>query len=470
MMTDWFTNNRSQIYFVYGLVFFTLGIVILLQTRTYSRLRLARSLPWLGWFGVLHGFNEWGDIFIPLQMTQTGMQYFHVYDFIQHAVLAISFWCLFQFGIDLLRPSSRSWRWIRLIPTIVLVLWAIGPMVLGYIFSKDLETWHPFAYALTRYMLCVPGSILAGIGLLRQTKMQIEPLQVPRIGTNLRIAAGTLFAYAFFAGMITPKAGFFPASVINTEWFTATFYAPPPIFRSMIGLILLVTIFRALEIFNIETDRMIRSMEQGQVIAVERERIARDIHDGALQQVYASGLLAQSLRKKLKGVAENETSQLISTINQAIDQLRSFLPQLKPAPISIDLLGALAPIIEEAQRNLMIKTQWDDQKIPSLPPEQTSHLTAFVSEALSNVIRHSKSDHAEVRIFCQKKHMILEVEDSGTGIPIQAEPGYGLKNMRDRARLLGAELTINSLIGKGTLVRLDIPMEEIYDCHSPADR
>ena len=66
--------------------------------------------------------------------------------------------------------------------------------------------------------------------------------------------------------------------------------------------------------------------------------------------------------------------------------------------------------------------------------------------------------------------MILEVEDSGTGIPIQAEPGYGLKNMRDRARLLGAELTINSNIGKGTLVRLDIPMEEIYDCHSPADR
>jgi len=62
------------------------------------------------------------------------------------------------------------------------------------------------------------------------------------------------------------------------------------------------------------------------------------------------------------------------------------------------------------------------------------------------------------------------VEDTGIGIPIQAEPGYGLKNMRDRARLLGAELTINSSIGKGTLVRLDIPMEEIYDCHSPTDR
>ncbi len=470
MTTDWFTIYHTQVYFVYGLVFFVLGVVILLQTRSYSRLRLARDLPWLGWFGILHGFNEWGEIFIPIQVSSMGMQYFHIFDFIQHALLAISFWCLFQFGIELLRPSTRAWRWIRLIPTIVLAVWAIGPMILGYIFFRDIEAWHLFAYAVTRYMFCIPGSILAGIGLLRQTKLQIEPLHVPRIGTTLKIAAGTFFAYAFFAGLVTPKAGFFPASVINTEWFTATFFAPPPIFRSVIGLILLITIFRALEVFNIETDRMIRSMEQAQVIAVERERIARDIHDGALQQVYASGLLAQSLQKKVKGTADSESKQLISTINQAIDQLRAFLPQLKPTPKSIDILGALSPIIEEARRNLMITTHWDNQKIPSLPPEQTSHLTAFVSEALSNIIRHSKSEKADVRLFCQKKHLIIEIEDYGIGIAVQAEPGYGLKNMQDRAKLLGASLSINSSPGKGTVVKLDLPMEEKYVVHTSADR
>jgi signal transduction histidine kinase len=385
-------------------------------------------------------------------------------------LLAISFWCLFQFGIELLRPSTRAWRWIRLIPTIVLVIWAIGPMILGYIFFRDIEAWHLFAYAVTRYMFCIPGSILSGIGLLRQTKLQIEPLKVPRIGRTLKIAAWTFFAYAFFAGLVTPKASFFPASVINTEWFTATFLAPPPIFRSVIGLILLITIFRALEVFNIETGRMIRTMEQAQVIAVERERIARDIHDGALQQVYASGLLAQSLQKKLKGSAEIESEQLVSTINEAIDQLRAFLPQLKPTPKSIDILGALSPIIEEAQRNLVITTHWDNQKIPSLPPEQTSHLTALVSEALSNIIRHSKSDSADVRLFCQKKHLIVEIEDFGIGITVQAEPGYGLKNMQDRAKLLGALLTINSSPGKGTVVKLDLPMEDKNGSHTSVDR
>jgi len=470
MTIDWFNIYHTQIYFVYGLVFFVLGVVILLQTRSYSRLRLARDLPWLGWFGILHGFNEWGEIFIPIQVNSMGMEYFHIFDFIQHVLLAFSFWCLFQFGIELLRPSTRAWRWIRLIPTFVLAIWAVGPMILGYIFYQDIAAWHLFAYAMTRYMLCIPGSILAGIGLLRQTRIQIEPLQVPRIGRTLKVAAWTFFAYAFFAGLVTQKAGFFPASIINTEWFTATFFAPPPIFRSVIGLILLITIFRALEVFNIETGRMIRTMEQAQVIAVERERIARDIHDGALQQVYASGLLAQSLKKKIQGSAQSDADQLVSTINQAIDQLRAFLPQLKPTPKSIDILGALSPIIEEARRNLVIKTHWDNQKIPSLPPEQTSHLTAFVSEALSNIIRHSKSDTADVRLYCQKKHLIIEIEDYGIGIAIQAEPGYGLKNMQDRAKLLGALLTIKSSPGKGTVVKLDLPMEDKNGTHTSIDR
>ena len=154
-------------------------------------------------------------------------------------------------------------------------------------------------------MLCVPGSILSGIGLIHQARVQIKPLKVPLIGSMLKIAAGALFAYGFFAGIVVPKSFIFPASIINVDWFTTTFFFPPPIFRSFTGLILLISIIQALDVFTIETERMIRRMEQEQVIAVERERIARDIHDGALQQVYASGLMAQSLSKREKGKVKN---------------------------------------------------------------------------------------------------------------------------------------------------------------------
>ena len=470
MANDWFIENHTLVYFVYGLVFFILGVTVLLQTRSYSRLRLARNLPWLGWFGILHGLYEWGDIFIPIQLGNMGEHYFRLFDLISHLLLAGSFWCLFQFGIELMRPASKAWRWIRLIPSLVLVAWALGPMILGYVFSSDLAQWHSFAYAMTRYMLCFPGSILAGIGLLRQIKLQIRPLKLPKIERKLRVAAIALFAYAVLAGLVPPKSYFFPASVINADWFTATFIAPPPVFRSFVGLVLLWAILHALNVFNIETDRMIRAMEQEQVLAGERERIARDIHDGALQQVYAAGLLAQSLQKKLKGTGTAETTQLISSIDQAVEQLRAFLPQPGAVPTSFDLAGALAPVIEEAQRNITINTHWDTRKIPTLPAEQTSHVKAFLTEALSNVIRHSRSDTADIRIYCKKSHLMIEVEDFGVGIADEAEPGYGLKNMRDRVRLLGAKLSIESVAGKGTLVRLDLPMEMKNDAHPRNDR
>ena len=64
---NFFSVNHEIIYFIYGLVFFVLGLAIALQSRHSSRLDLARNLTWLAAFGFLHGFNEWGDLFIPLQ-------------------------------------------------------------------------------------------------------------------------------------------------------------------------------------------------------------------------------------------------------------------------------------------------------------------------------------------------------------------------------------------------------------------
>ncbi len=66
---SFFDLNRSLILFLYGQVFFILGLAIFLQSWRHSRLRLARDLRWLAGFGVLHGLHEWGLVFIPLQAT-----------------------------------------------------------------------------------------------------------------------------------------------------------------------------------------------------------------------------------------------------------------------------------------------------------------------------------------------------------------------------------------------------------------
>ncbi len=467
---EWFSINRPLVYFVYGQVFFILGLAIAMQSRRYSRLNLARSLPWLAGFGFLHGFNEWGDLFIPIQSQFLDTPIIAFLNSIQHFLLAASFALLFQFGIELMRPLPEKWRWLRLLPAGLFLVWLAGPFWAGLMFIQDVNQWHILVNVLARYELCLPGGLLAAYGLLRQTRIQITPLGLPRIGRTLKIAAGALAVYGLLGGLIVPAASFFPANVVNVETFTSIFLVPPPVFRSLAGLVLVVAVIRALEVFDIETDRMIRQMEEAQVVSIERERIARDLHDGALQQVYAAGLLAQSLGRQAKGPLREGMDRLVMTINQAIDQLRAFLPQLRPDPKSAELIPALEPVIEEARRAMTIDTLWETPAPPVLLPEQISHLVAFTREALSNALRHAQTPKIEIRLTCVDGHLRLAVRDFGRGLSTSPDAGYGLRNMRDRARLLGAELKFNSNPGKGTTVTLDLPMEEHNEPHPPVDR
>jgi len=96
----------------------------------------------------------------------------------------------------------------------------------------------------------------------------------------------------------------------------------------------------------------------------------------------------------------------------------------------------------------------------SLSPIRSDHVLAIVQEALSNVIRHSRA--SEVRISARKSDGELKVtiKDNGVGLPAEIQAGYGLRNMRDRARLLGGKIDIRNNNGRGTLVELSIPWKD----------
>lgn len=298
LLREWLLVNRPLILFVYGQVFFIFGFAILLRSRQRSRLSLARSLPWLAGFGVLHGLNEWGDLFLPIQQQFLSPPILVLLESFQLILLAVSFACLFQFGMELLRPFPKRWQWLRTLPFLVLILWLVGPFWFGLTLSEGTEEWRLWANVLARYMLCVPGGFLAGYGLLKQARLQIRPLGLVSIERMVNIAAGALITYGILGGLIVPAAPLFPANILNVDVFTQTLVFPPPVFRSLTGLVLAVAIIRTLEVFDVEMERLILHMEERQVISSERERMARDLHDGALQQVYAAGLLAQSLAKK----------------------------------------------------------------------------------------------------------------------------------------------------------------------------
>ena len=458
-----FENNRDLILFVYGMVFFTLGLMIALQSRRYSRLDLARSLKWLAAFGLIHGLHEWGDLFIPIQATYLNERSIQIWVILQLLLLSISFAFLFEFGVALLRPLGGI-RWPHGISVGIWLLWAIVSFLILLQVSQEFVAWRNTANALARYFIGFLGGLLAAYGLRQQTIHRIAPLNVPYIVNTLRVAGIALFLYAIFGGLVPPPVEFFPGNIVNSVTFTQTFGLPPLVFRSLIGLVLALTMFRALEVFDVENARMIESMEQQQILNAERERIGRELHDGAIQTVYTAGLLVESASKLAEPGSQvaGRLEKAMAVLNDAIHDLRRNLGELRPNPCDESLTVALHDLTSNPRFQSMVDISLD-LDIPdteALSPVCTDHVIAIVGEALANVIRHARARQVDINARLIGGRLIVTVQDDGVGLPRKLEAGYGLRNMRDRARLLDGQLEVTGVNGNGTIVELDIPWKE----------
>lgn len=455
--------NRDVIYFAYGLVFFILGLAIALQSRSSSRLDLARSLKWLAAFGFVHGFYEWGDLFIPIQSAYLAESTIRILNEIHLLFLAISFTLMFEFGAALLKPFEQA-RWLHgfslalLGAWIVLVYW---PLLRVF---PDSEAWHSAANAFARYFIGFPGGMLAAYSLRRHTLERIVPLRVPHIARMLQVAGVMLAIYALLGGLIPPPVPFFPGNWLNSQTVEQYLVFPPPVLRSAVGLALVFAIIRALEVFEVEARRMVEAMEQQQILAAERERIGRQLHDGAIQKVYTAGLLVESARK-LAGDADQVNERLekiIKVLNDAIGDLRSSLVELDSSPPEEPFPAALAKLAQDPRFRSMVEVSLsvDLPESEPLSPSRSGHLLAIVNEALSNVVRHARASQVRIAARKQEGRLELLIEDDGMGLPEKFRPGYGLRNMQDRARLLGGRLTLETINGRGTRVRLDAPWKD----------
>ncbi len=457
-----FTVNHELIYFIYGLMFFVLGLAIALQSRHSSRLDLAGSLNWFAAFGFLHGFHEWGDLFIPLQSAYLApglILYLRYFDLL---LLALSFACLYGFGLALLEPLKHR-RWLHVIFATLLVIW-LGLLSFPFRVSfVDFNTWYSAADALTRYLIGLPSGLLAAYALREHTLKRIAPLDVPRIVRALQLSGIAMALYALAAGLIPPAVPFFPGNWLNSDTFTQYLIFPPQLFRALIGLGMAMTTIRSLEIFDVETSRRIEAMEQDRMLADERERIARELHDGTIQKVYTAGLLVRSAENLAP--AESPLAARLSTavgvLDDAISDLRQNLNQLhapakSPEPLKLTIQKLATDPRFSALVNVDLHLDLPDSYY--LTPERTVHILAILQEVLSNIIRHSRARNVSVTADCRDDRLVVVVRDDGIGLPAQVTEGHGLLNMRDRASLLRGQISVEKM-EKGTRVTLDIPLE-----------
>jgi signal transduction histidine kinase len=329
-----------------------------------------------------------------------------------------------------------------------------------------MTAWHQTGNIVARYGLGFPGGLLAAYGLRRQARELIAPLQMPHILRTLRVAGLALAGYSVMAGLVVPPGPFFPANWLNTAQVEQLTAIPVPVYRSLLGLILALSIIHALEVFRVELDRRLSSMEETQILVAERERIGRELHDGTLQTIYAAGLILQAAERELARTDTapglNRLQQSMQLLNQAVADIRGYIGTLRTTPDSRSLVVGLQDLANAPYlRSLVdVSLDLDLPEKQSLSPAYVGHLLAIANEALSNVARHAQATQARLSATATGNRLRLEIRDNGRGLPRDYVTGYGLRNMQDRARLLGGKMTLATQPGHGATVTVDVPWGE----------
>jgi signal transduction histidine kinase len=201
-------------------------------------------------------------------------------------------------------------------------------------------------------------------------------------------------------------------------------------------------------------------------LAQERERIAREFHDGLGHHLVSAIRGLESIRRRLKAHADTAADcalqEQIDILRTALDDTRQTIQQLR-APETTDMRVFIRQTAERVAQRLGAQLHCDcPDPMPTLTPLQTLMLTRVVQEALSNVMKHAGRPQ-NLWVACDWRDGWLEmrVADDGDGFdPATALEGMGLNNMRERIRALGGELTIQSAPGQGTTVIARVPVQQ----------
>ncbi|MBI2324573.1 MAG: sensor histidine kinase [Chloroflexi bacterium] len=476
------------VFFMYGLASFAMGLVVLVALRGAPGSPLADSLRSLAAFGLLHGAAQWilmsqliktGGVSVEGSVAMRGLYLL---------LSALSALALLRFGAQL--AGSARLRWIRWAPWGLAAAWVlsvvlpqlVAPAVAAEVRSlPQRETclechWDASAAYVTasrgwlngvditsRYLLVLPGSLLAAIGMVRQGR-KFAALGLPGLARETGGAAAAFVVSALVAGLVVPPGPYPPASVLNYATVTDRIGFAPQILWVVGAAALAVFVVRMLGILTIERDRQLQA-----AVTTERERIGREMHDGLAQALAYVGLrssLAHELleRRDLHG-AEDAIGSIGSAVQDAYRDVRASILELRSADVGP---GGLWQCVTEYCEKFSLETGIDVRlelqggEHGHWSPLVELQLIRIVQEALANVRRHSGARHARVRLERRGDACVLSISDDGRGFSFDGQtrrPGarFGLQTMRERAEGLGGELRIESTPGRGTVVTATVP-------------
>ncbi|MFI7413472.1 GAF domain-containing protein [Streptomyces sp. NPDC049627] len=194
----------------------------------------------------------------------------------------------------------------------------------------------------------------------------------------------------------------------------------------------------------------------------DRDRIARDLHDLAIQRLFATGMTLQSAGRFIEHEqASDRVARAVDDLDETIKIIRSTIFGLR-ARDGASGTGLRARVVRVAGEAAAVLGYAPSVRMEGLvdtdvPREVADHVVAVLSEALTNVGRHARADRAEVGLVTDGNEVRLTVSDNGIGIPAEGRRS-GLANMAERAQQLGGELTVTTPEGGGSTLVWRVPV------------
>ncbi|WP_307463115.1 GAF domain-containing protein [Microbacterium sp. SORGH_AS_0505] len=203
-----------------------------------------------------------------------------------------------------------------------------------------------------------------------------------------------------------------------------------------------------------------RRDQQRAVVAEERARIARDLHDHVIQQLFGAGLTIQSIfSTETQGRHGGRGQEVVAQIDDAIRQIRTVIFALSSSDAS-SVRHKLIDIVAEAagQRERAPSVRFSGPVDSLLAGPVGDDVVAVARELISNSVRHAQADSIELHVAVKDEAVTVRVADDGAGI--RSDRRSGLRNLRDRAARRGGDLQIASS-NPGTVVTWQVPLIEL---------
>lgn len=216
------------------------------------------------------------------------------------------------------------------------------------------------------------------------------------------------------------------------------------------------------------TNASLASRARQAAAALERTRLARELHDSVSQALFSMTMQARAAQLSMSkaGVAQDtplgrSITELGELAQGALAEMRALIFELRPTALAEE--GLVAALTKQgaalaAREQVAITVEGPEQHL-ELSADLQEHLYRIASEALHNVVKHARADSAAVRVTAEAGMVRVTVSDNGVGFdPGAGPPGHlGLSTMAERAALIGADLTITSAPGTGTTVAVSLP-------------